>query len=193
MRDAFLVLTKVKEEVGAMSNSIMAALQHNQTYLQSATDSDKKEFRETLANQIRKYATSYYQPISDETHSYSMCEICNYISMKHGNILADQRLRLGTVQKAFNLYLKFLWCLDQNRADPPHCPVDRIILNHAGINGVWTKLDSAELYKDWIHRLKKVAKEDGFSSLQQWELSIWSKALEVRGGINRGQPLTMAK
>ena len=176
MRDAFLVLTKVEDEVGAMSNSIMAALQHNPTYLQSATDSDKKEFRRTFAEQIKKYASSYFQPITDDVHNNYMCEICDYISIKHENILACQRLRFGTVQKAFNLYLKFLWCLDQNRADPPHCPVDRIILNHAGINGVWTKLDSVGLYNDWIHRLKKVAKESGFSSLQQWELSIWSKA-----------------
>lgn len=176
MRDAFLVLTKVQDEVGAMSNSIMAALQHNPTYLQSATDYDKKEFRETLADQVRKYACSYYYTVTEDTHINYMCEICDYISIKHGKFLVNQRLRLGAVQKAFNLYLKFLWCLDQKRADPPHCPVDRIILNHAGINGVWTKLDSVELYRDWVHRLKKVAKESGFNSLQQWELSIWSEA-----------------
>lgn len=174
MRDKFLKLTQVTKESEAMSSSIMAALQHNPTYSANVSMKEKEKFRETLSNEIKKHAINYYKPIPEDIHNQNIIEICKDVSLKHSAILIDSKLRIGTTQKAFNLYLKFLWCLDPNRADPPHCPIDRVVLNHAGIGGAWTKLDSLELYMQWIARLKETATKAGFSSIQQWELSIWN-------------------
>ena len=83
------------------------------------------------------------------------------------------RLRIGTVQKALNLYLKTVWCMEPSWPTPPHCPVDRIILERAGINGSWTKLDSMSTYCEWIERLRKHASGNGFDSVAEWELCAW--------------------
>jgi len=175
MKNKFIEMTKVKGEADAMSNSIMAALQHNQTYLQNTSATDRAVFRESFANQIKRFAINYNKVVSDNIHNDNIIKICDEISARHGNVLINSRLKFRTTQKAFNLYLKFLWCLDQNRAVPPHSPVDRIILNHVGLKGAWTKLEPVDLYMSWINVLKQVAKKGGFNSLQEWELSIWNK------------------
>jgi hypothetical protein len=36
-------------------------------------------------------------------------------------------MRIGLAQKALNLYLKYLWCLGEIH-EPPHCPLDSIVL-----------------------------------------------------------------
>lgn len=175
MIDKFLEETQAGTPEAAMKNSIEAALQHNPTYRADVTNEQKGAFRRSLRECLCKYAPNYKDVVSDEEHIKVINEICESLSSQHGQILRNSRLRIGTVQKALNLYLKFLWCLDQKRAAPPHCPIDRIILTEAGLDGSWTKLDSIELYMDWVSKLRKIAQEEGFESLQQWEMSVWNR------------------
>jgi hypothetical protein len=66
----------------------------------------------------------------------------------------------------------------------PHCPVDRIVLNAGGIDGVWTKCDSAKEYMEWINALRKKARP---LSLAEWEHQIWLR------GVGRKQWLRSSR
>jgi hypothetical protein len=164
-------VAKVTTTEQAVSSAIVAALQHNPTYLSPSYDGRK--FRETLAASIHSLSDQYSVEVSETEHEKAIIDISDAISAEFGQHLRGGRLRIGTVQKALNLYLKTAWCLDPTRANPPHCPVDGIILAQARVKGKWTELDSIVLYKDWIEKLRVKASQDGFSNLAEWELASW--------------------
>ena len=101
------------------------------------------------------------------------------MSQAFSHVLVGDRLRYGTSQKAFNLYLKYLWRLGQIPS-PPHCPVDRIVLANAGIDGTWTESDSEGEYRKWIAVLRSKANP---LSLAEWEYRIWLNAVKRQGGL----------
>jgi hypothetical protein len=83
-------------------------------------------------------------------------------------LLAGGKFRIGTAQKALNLYLKYLWCLGKIRM-PPHCPFDAQIIKKIPKSPCqsWTKLKDEEEY------LKLVAAANDTAnplSLAVWEL-----------------------
>lgn len=102
-----------------------------------------------------------HSPASLAVHSDNICS------------LSDGRFRIGLAQKALNLYLKYLWCAGF-AARPPHCPVDAIILESAGIRAAtpWTRLDSIEEYARLIEALRAIASG---RPLAEWELEVWSQ------------------
>jgi hypothetical protein len=169
MTDPFLEALDVKTEESAMSNAIQSALQHNKTYADGLGDPKRKQFRSEWANLIRYESTRYTQPVSDVQHCDSITRISDKLSSKFGENLFNGRLRYGTSQKAFNLYLKFLWRMGK-AATPPHCPIDGIILNKAGINDKWTKCDAKEEYMNWVTTLRVKANPN---SLAEWEYDVW--------------------
>jgi hypothetical protein len=59
-------------------------------------------------------------------------------------------------QEAFILYLKCLWQLGEI-AEPPHYPVDRIVLDELGIDEAWTKCDDPEQYEKRIEAIRSTA------------------------------------
>jgi hypothetical protein len=173
MGDHFLDETGVKTEADAMRETLKSALQQRQNtvYTRAERGNERMEFRSEFAKLIRSESQSYIAPIpvSDEHHCEAVRRISYTLSGRFGNILKDGRLRYGTAQKAFNLYLKFLWRLGKI-ATPPHCPVDGTVLKAAGINGSWTSSDSEEEYTGWISSLRIKA---AGRSLAEWEYSIW--------------------
>ena len=155
-----------------MGNALRAALQRNETYRNNPPDAQRAEFRLEWAKFIRKEAEHYVEPrspISDDQHCKAVQRISVGLSRKFGHILIDKRLRFGTSQKAFNLYLKFLWRLEL-AVTPPHCPIDRIVLQAAELDGNWTQCDSAKQYMKWVEGLRAKA---GPQSLAEWEYEIW--------------------
>ena len=80
-------------------------------------------------------------------------------------ILKDNVFRVGITQKAFNLYLKYLWCLGLRwiEHEPPHCPFDRIVIGKLG-GGLtaWTKVNDKKntraLWRQLIKNVKRVKK-----------------------------------
>ena len=175
MCQEFLERAHVRNEEDAMRNSIGAALQHNKTYQNNISQRDRRQFREALKTRLRNYSFNYQEIVADKDHLQRITETCDQLSNQYEHILFKKRLRIGTVQKALNLYLKFLWCLEFIQEEPPHCPVDRAILTTAGIVGNWTQLDDIDLYMDWINQLRQVAQNQGYPTLSAWEISIWSK------------------
>jgi hypothetical protein len=174
MNDPFLEATGVRTEASAMSNAISAALQRNKTYKDGCSDEGRGRFRTEFAKLIRSEAQRYAQPVSDVQHCEAIRRISDAASQRFGESLVNGRLRYGTAQKAFNLYLKFLWRLGK-AATPPHCPVDSIVLAEAGIDGAWTKCDSESQYLGWINTIKLRAKPLG---LAEWEYRVW-----LRGAV----------
>jgi hypothetical protein len=172
MVDPFLAATGVSNEECAMRNALQSALQHNKTYEAGSDFGGRELFRSAWAGHIREESSAYTRPISDSQHCETVQRISERLRLQFGPLLNGGRLRFGTSQKALNLYLKFLWRLG-TIPTPPHCPVDRIVLNAGGIDGVWTKCDSQNQYMEWINTLRIKARPQ---SLSEWEYGLWTRS-----------------
>ena len=156
----------------AISNCLRAAFGRNPTY--TVPTQGRKSFHNAFGNELRTRSKKYQDGITEDAHIRIIESIANDLSERYGSILQNECLRIGTVQKALNLYLKIIWCIDPNWATPPHCPIDRIVLRAAHLYGNWTQLDTIEEYKDWVSKLRTYALSTGYSSLAEWELYIWN-------------------
>ncbi len=180
MSDAWLGIIPVTDERGAMKDSINSALRvrGERVYRKETHERNKGAFRAEWENLIRQESQRYIQatqPISDDQHCDVIRKISENLSSKFGNILQDAALRYGISQKALNLYLKYLWRLKTVVTQPPHCPVDSVVLRKGRILGSWTKCKEEKEYRDWIDALRIKAKQKGLS-LSEWEYEIWMEA-----------------
>ena len=174
-KQSFLKRVKVSSVQDALRNSLVASLQRNRTYKDGFQNFDREPLRRALQSKLRNMESLYSNPVSDESHINNIVEISNSLSKEFGSMLVEGRFRIGTSQKALNLFAKFLWCLNDNWPRPPHCPLDGKILKHVSIYEPWTKLDSAKLYQEWINRIRKYAYSMNFTSIAEWELNAWNK------------------
>ena len=168
--DRFLDQTGVSDEYAAMRESMKSTLGRNSVYSRGEIGNERMAFRSKFASIIRAAAEQYKRPVSDDEHCATIRTIANGLSTEFNPILRGGRLRYGTAQKMLNLYLKYLWRLG-SIVEPPHCPVDSIVLGAGGIEGRWTESNSEEEYRYWIKHLRWKAHP---LSLSQWEFRIWS-------------------
>ena len=169
MKELFLKLDGVSKNAEALNWSINAALQRNKVYKNDENYERREQLRDEWARLLSDEANAYKapeSPVSDEQHCASIARIADTLSNKFHEILDGGRLRFGTSQKAFNLYLKYLWALGEAQR-PPHCPIDSVVLEQAGIDGCWTKSDSCEEYMEWINKIRK------HLNLAEWEMRTW--------------------
>jgi hypothetical protein len=179
VKDLFLKVDGIQNKEQALKWSINAALQRNKVY----KSEDHYELREKLKEEWGKLlceeAQAYKnpsEPISDKQHCAAIARIAGALSAEFNDILAEGRLRFGTSQKALNLFLKYLWALDEIQM-PPHCPIDSVVLESAGIAGSWTRCDSAEEYLGWINAIRKRL------TLTEWENSTWLRWRMSNSGL----------
>lgn len=158
-----------------MTLTLSATLQRNKTYKKEVNDEKRAEFRKSVRNKLITLSDEYKSgEVSPSAHIKNISKLSNEISEEHKDKLDSGMFRIGAAQKALNMYLKYLWCLDEIK-EPPHCPIDAIILKEAKIYGVaWTKIDSKEEYKELIEKVRNVAKNEGLS-LAEWELKVWER------------------
>jgi len=144
------------------------AFQRANVYKEDASDRKRKNFRDEVKEYVCDLVEKYYSKVIDEEqHVRNIEELCDWASRKHGDILENGRLRIGVGQKIFNLYLKYLWCLNEIET-PPHCPIDRTIVSIISKKSIkWTTLDDIDEYKNLIEKAKKKANS---KSLAEWEL-----------------------
>lgn len=160
------------------SNTIQGAFQRVKTYPDKWTDQQKidfkghiREFLNNLKNDYRTIEVSHQQHISN---------IGKLLDIINGH-LGEER-SFGRAQKLLNLFLKYYWCIDAVKT-PPHCPVDSIVLEKAGISGVkWSKMDCAE-YQEVVHMLRQVAEKTGYSNIADWELEAFNTAINERSKV----------
>lgn len=137
---------------------------------------DKHEVQDDWKLTLWSAGLQYDRKISGKLHLRRIAAIADFISGSQRKLLHGKRMRFGVSQKALNLYLKYLWCLDII-PEPPHCPLDGIMLNKiAKIGATWTKSDCPEEYEYWIKECRKKAEAAGFdkNALPAWELKSFN-------------------
>ncbi|MGB6942262.1 MAG: hypothetical protein WBE37_07710 [Bryobacteraceae bacterium] len=170
----FLKRERITTEADAAIWSVNAAVQRNRVY---RSDSGREAFRAEWIRMIREQSGQYRsasKPISDDAHCKTMALIRDQLTAAFKPLLTDGRLTFGTSQKAFNLYLKYLWHLGKlpKSAPPPHCPVDRIILTKLGFDESWAKCDDQERYMEWINAIRLRS-----NSVHNWEDGVFLRAV----------------
>jgi hypothetical protein len=156
-----------------LTMAINGALQHNPTYLKSASEKDQGNFRQELRREIKNIAAAYTTTVAAEMHFLNIQKLADDLTHKYSRLLMGGRFRIGTAQKVLNLYLKYLWCCGLIPL-PPHCPFDnRIIKALPGCADLekWTRIDKIDDYARLVEATKKKAQS---LSLSEWELQAWN-------------------
>lgn len=166
----FLKRERITTEADAVLWSVNAAVQRNRVY---RSYEGRRAFRAEWMRIIREESQRYrsaHQPISDLAHCETIGTIADHLSDAFAPVLKNGRLRYGTSQKAFNLYLKYLWHLGAlpQASKPPHCPIDRIVLSELDIDEAWTKSDDRQQYMRWIDAIRARSE-----SIPDWENEIF--------------------
>lgn len=117
--------------------------------------------------------------IKEDIHIQRIEQLAAILTHKYRKVLFDGRFRIGVSQKIINLFLKYMWSMDEI-SEPCHCPIDGIIKSQiqkrqGRIKLVdWTMLDDINDYKDYISVVKLIAK-DYKLSIAQWEFLNWGR------------------
>lgn len=155
--------------------TLAGTVQRGKVYRREATTSERNRFRLALRAALENLAEQYRAPVNDDRHVTNIKNLAQTLSKQYPQALTGSRFRIGSAQKALNLYLKMLWCFDRIPT-PPHCPFDAIVLSHVpGCELLrWTQLDSLPEYR----RIVRCARsETNGVSLAEWELHLYTAAL----------------
>ena len=166
--DLFLRVDGISTEQEAIDAAVNSALQHNKVYEtedESVRAAFREEWKRLMKNESKPYRSLSFVT-TDEQHCDVIERIAAMLTSDFGPHLAGGRVRFGTSQKAFNLYLKYLWKL-KAAATPPHCPIDSVVLAKVGIDGLWTKCDSRDHYLQWIAAIRERL------TIAEWENEAW--------------------
>ncbi len=165
-----------------LTMSVNGALGRSGTYLKSAPDSARENFKSALRTKVHELAKKYTFTVTEEEHVSNIIELSDRLTSRFSSCLINGRFRIGIAQKALNLYLKYLWCAGAILM-PPHCPFDRKVIRYlrpecANLN--WTSIDAIDDYERLVEAAKN--KAEG-KPLSQWELEIWNKSSKLLGQI----------
>lgn len=155
--------------------TVYAAFQRAKVYSMNASVADKKGVKALLEEEINKRLEQYKTGVTEEDHVENISSIAQAINNEWSNSLEHREIPIGVVQKAFNLYLKLMWCLGEIK-EPPHCPLDKIIIDKLPIRHrtSWTRIRDLETYNGLVRELKKIADEEK-KSLAVWELETYER------------------
>lgn len=149
-----------------------AMAQRGHLYSDDVPAQDKVHFRSTLRERLERLVTDYQRTVKESTHIKSIENLSGDLSRDFGKILKDERFRIGSAQKALNLYLKYLWCAGRI-VEPPHCPFDGLIIaklkDYSG--APWTQLVDIDDYRALVSEARVRA---GGLSIANWELRIYN-------------------
>lgn len=153
--------------------TIMATFQRSKTYRAGTKVSKKEKFKDHLRKKLDELSEQYKQEVTEDVHIRNIKKLADGLSNSDGPKLDKGRFRIGSAQKALNLFLKYRWCLGEIHM-PPHCPFDnRIIGELKGCDKIkWTSLDDIEDYKKLIHATLCKADDKGIAL---WELATYNK------------------
>ena len=152
---------------------IQAALGRSKTYKEKLTEVQHKAFRDGFHKILDSMVIEYEQPVSSDRHIENIRCLSDDVSAKYSEYLHENCFRIGSAQKALNLYLKYLWCLNKIPC-PPHCPFDAIIINRLRPDETinWTEFDSIAIYKKLVDMAHKAANGE---PIAEWELNEYNK------------------
>lgn len=171
---------KVAKESMIIRLTFDGAFQRAKIYDKKATDAERKEFRNTIADLLPKYLKRI-QNRKRYLHNdhYKTIELfTEEVSKKHKNILNGNKFRIGNAQKFLNLYWKVSWLLQKGILQPIQCPFDSIIMKKLPLNVrvAWTAFDTIDEYKALVKAVQNKIGES--KSIAEWELEIYLKAIK---------------
>jgi hypothetical protein len=155
----------------ALSNTQSSSFQRANVYALEKSPERQSAFIQSFREKLVALEKFYEQSVSPEQHLRNIEEFAISLSANFPDVLRDKKLRIGVAQKAVNLYLKFLWCYGWI-PEPPHCPIDRVVLEAVGDNDAWTQIDSIQVYSE---KIKKIEAQKGNKSFSEWECELWNK------------------
>ncbi len=151
-----------------------ASVQRALRYQKNKTEAERSAFRDHIIKHCDEAIIPHYKTTQSEAeHIKNIVGLVDFASsFPDKNILAQQ-YNIGISQKLLNLQLKYLWCLGLIKM-PPHCPVDRIILNSTKLKNKmnWTQINSIYEYEKAIEAIKEVA---GNKPIALWELETYNR------------------
>ena len=139
-------------------------------------DRDTDMFRLAVLTFIESSLLSKYKTkCSEPDHIKNIQSLVTFGTTAGGTLLGPDGYRFGVAQKLLNLMLKYLWCLG-HIVEPPHCPVDRIVLSKTTLRDKlnWTEIKTTAKYSEAINAIRTVAKAANLS-LPEWELQFYSR------------------
>lgn len=148
-----------------------ASVQRASLYRPDASDAAKKELRQTIFRLLKSVVVPSYDRRCPEDEHLKNIELLVEVGTEKGSsILLSGGYKYGVAQKLTNLFLKYLWCMG-HIVEPPHCPVDRIILAKTSLRDKlnWTQITNRGQYLSAINAIKKEA-DSHKQSLAVWEL-----------------------
>ena len=153
--------------------TVYAAFQRAKVYSKEASDEDKKGVKALLEKEINKRLRKYSKPVKETNHVRNISSIADAINRKWSHSLEHGEIPIGVVQKAFNLYLKLMWCLHET-PEPPYCPLDKVIIDKLPRKHrtSWTRIRNLDTYRNLVKQLKIIA---GNKTLAVWELETYEK------------------
>jgi hypothetical protein len=162
----------ISEQLGilAWAASVQRAKLYNPAVRRE--DRDTETFRAgILAYVERELLPQYVSAVAESAHIANIERLAAFGATSGIPLLGPLGYKFGVAQKLLNLLLKYQWCLG-HVSEPPHCPVDRIVLDKTPLRGRlnWTEIVSPEQYMSAISALKQVAGPLSLS-LAQWELA----------------------
>lgn len=110
------------------SLTLMGTVQRGKLYQKDSSEHQRKAFRRALRFELERLAEQYRGVVSERRHFANIERLSRTLSGKHAKALSGKRFRIGSAQKALNLYLKYMWCLGHIPI-PPHCPFDARVLS----------------------------------------------------------------
>lgn len=134
------------------------------------------QFRESVIEfLIDKIIPLYVEGCTEEQHYKNIEALIAYATRIDPGVLGEAGYKYGVAQKLLNLALKYYWCLGLI-SEPPHCPIDRIIISKTKHNGRinWTQILRRAEYEEVIKEVKALAQKKGLS-IPQWELANYRR------------------
>jgi hypothetical protein len=145
-------------------------------YASAFREYQRTPFKDALREELQAIEKVYSNGrVSEVFHCDYISSLAERVSQTHSKYLHSGRLRFGVAQKLVNLHLKYLW-VGGFIEEPPHCPVDGIIRDLAGLNYDWTTSNSRTEYENAIASLLLQAHP---SSLSVWELQKFRRRDQV--------------
>ena len=154
--------------------TLSAVTQRGGVYRSNLSEAQRRPVHRSLRNLLQNLSPQYASgSVSDDQHNANVQKIAETLTQLHAPLLRDNTFRIGSAQKALNLHLKYLWCLEAIPI-PPHCPFDAYVLRVIpGWQTIrWTAINSIEQYADLVAAARQLA---GGTPLAEWELFVYNR------------------
>ncbi len=153
-----------------------ASVQRALRYGKNKSEAERSVFRDYIIKHCDEVIIPRYSNTqSEEQHLDNILELLKVASSYPDKELLAKPYNIGITQKLLNLQLKYLWCAGFVEM-PPHCPVDRIILNYTKLKNKmnWTQITTISDYQKAIEAIREVS---GTTPLAVWELETYDKKM----------------